>query len=444
MRIEQVRPDSIAEQVGLVPGDRLIRINQARVRDSLDYRFWSSEDVLELDILQANGNRVLIDVEKDPGEDLGLSLHEPPYQACANKCVFCFIHQNPKGMRKAVYFQDEDVRLTFLYGNYVTLAFASDAYLDRIILQRLSPIYVSVHATDPELRRMLLGAPKAKDVMPILRRLAEGGILIETQIVLCPGLNDGPALRKTVDDLAELYPAVESISIVPVGLTAHRQGLYHLEPVTVDYARRMIDMVGTWQEELRERLGHPLVYLSDEWYLMSSTPLPPPSFYEDCPVVENGVGMVTQFETEMAEQTRSLPERAADPLRTTLVTAELAQDVVRTSLVKPLNRVEHVEAKLVVAENTFFGPGITVSGLLTGRDILHALKDEEVGDRVYLPPNVLNDDGLLLDDMNLSALSKRIGVPVELFPGHVRDLPGLGEAKGDRRPEGYGAYERLD
>ena len=425
MRIEQVRPDSIAEDVGLVPGDRLIRINQARVRDSLDYRFWSSENVLELDILQANGRRVLIDVEKDPDEDLGLSLHEPPYQACANKCVFCFIHQNPKGMRKAVYFQDEDVRLTFLYGNYVTLAFASDAYLERIMVQRLSPIYVSVHSTDPELRRMLLGSPKAKDILPILRRLAGGGILIETQIVLCPGLNDGAALRKTVDDLATMYPAVESISIVPVGLSEHRQGLYHLEPVTVDYARSMIDTVSAWQDELRERLGHPLVYLSDEWYLMSSTPLPPPSFYEDCPVVENGVGMVTQFETDMAEQTRSLPVRATEPFNPTLVTAELAKDVVRSSLVEPLNRVENVEAKLVVAQNTFFGPGITVSGLLTGQDILRALKDEEVGDRVYLPPNVLNDDGLLLDEMTLPALSERVGAPVELFPDYVQDLRGL-------------------
>ena len=425
MRIEQVRPDSIAEEVGLVPGDRLIKINQARVRDSLDYRYWSSEDVLELDILQANGRRVLIDVEKDPDEDLGLSLHEPPYQACANKCVFCFIHQNPKGMRKAVYFQDEDVRLTFLYGNYVTLAFASDAYLERIMVQRLSPIYVSVHATDPELRRMLLGSPKAKDIMPILRRLAESGILIETQIVLCPGLNDGAALRKTVDDLATMYPAVESISIVPVGLSEHRQGLYHLEPVTLDYARSMIDTVSAWQEELRERLGHPLVYLSDEWYLMSSTPMPPPSFYEDCPVVENGVGMVTQFETDMAEQTRSLPDRAAEPVKTTLVTAELAKDVAKSSLVDSLNRVENVEAKLVVARNTFFGPGITVSGLLTGQDILRALEDENVGDRVYLPQNVLNDDALLLDNMTLPALSERVGAPVELFPEHVRDLPGL-------------------
>jgi len=432
MRIEQVRPDSIAEQVGLVPGDRLLRINQARVRDSLDYRFWSSEDVLELDVLQANGSRVLIDVEKDPDEDLGLSLHEPPYQSCANKCVFCFIHQNPKGMRKAVYFQDEDVRLTFLYGNYVTLAFASDAYLERIIVQRLSPIYVSVHATDPELRRMLLGSPKAKDVMPILRRLAEGGILIETQIVLCPGLNDGPALRQTVDDLAELYPAVESISIVPVGLSEHRQGLYRLEPVTVEYARRMIDTVDVWQEELRERLGHPLVYLSDEWYLMSSTPLPPPSFYADCPVVENGVGMVTQFQADIAGQTRSLPVRAGEPVRTTLVTAELAQDVVRSALVEPLNRVENVEANLVVASNTFFGPGITVSGLLTGQDILRALKDVRVGDRVYLPPNVLNDDGLLLDDLALSALSERVGAPVELFPEFVDQIPGLQPAAGAR------------
>ena len=187
----------------------------------------------------------------------------------------------------------------------------------------------------------------------------------------------------------------------------------------------MIDTVCAWQEGLRERLGHPLVYLSDEWYLMSSTPMPPPSFYEDCPVVENGVGMVTQFETDMAEQTRSLPDRAAEPVKTTLVTAELAKDVVKSSLVDPLNRVENVEAKLVVARNTFFGPGITVSGLLTGQDILRALEDENVGDRVYLPQNVLNDDALLLDNMTLPALSERVGAPVELFPEHVRDLPGL-------------------
>ena len=194
MRIDHVEPESIADQVGLQPGDRLIKINGARVRDALDYRFWSSEEMLELDILQKDGSRILIDIEKDPADDLGMALHEPPYQACANKCVFCFIHQNPQGMRKAVYFQDEDVRLSFLYGNYVTLAFVSDAYLERILVQRLSPIYVSVHATDPALRRMLLGSPKAKDIMPILHKLVDGGILIETQIVLCPGLNDGPAL----------------------------------------------------------------------------------------------------------------------------------------------------------------------------------------------------------------------------------------------------------
>ena len=426
MRIEEVRPNSIAEDVGLEPGDRLVRINKARVRDSLDYRFWSSEEELELDILQSDGRRVLIDVEKDPGEDLGLSLYEPPYQTCANKCVFCFIHQNPKGMRKAIYFQDEDVRLTFLYGNYVTLAFASDAYLDRIIKQRLSPIYVSVHATDPDLRRVLLGSPRAKEIMPILRRLSEGGILIETQIVLCPGLNDGMALRKTVDDLASLYPAVESVSIVPVGLSKHRHGLYDLKPVTVEYAKKMVNTVSEWQQEIRNRIGHPLVYLSDEWYIMSSSPFPPVSFYEECPVIENGVGMVVLFEKEMSEQVKSLPLQAQSSLRVTLVTGVLAADIVRSSIIEPLNKIEKVESNLVVVQNHFFGEGITVSGLLTGKDILNALeKEEELGDRVYLPPNVLNDDNKLLDDMTLSTLSDQLGISVELFPDHVCNLPGL-------------------
>lgn len=421
MRINIVAPNSIADEAGLRPGDRLIKINGARVRDSLDYYFWTREDELVLDVLQRNGTRALIEIEKDPDDDLGMELVEPPYQTCANKCIFCFIHQLPRGMRKSLYFQDEDVRLSFLYGNYVTLAFASEAYLERIIVQRLSPIYVSVHATEPALRRMMLGSPKAKDIMPILRRLADGGIRIETQIVLCPDINDGAALRRTVDDLAALYPSVESISIVPVGLTDHRQGLFPLKPVTVGYARRMIERVREWQEEMKRRLGHPLVYLSDEWYLMSDTPFPPPDFYADCPVIENGVGMVSRFVDDMRRQTRRLPKTLPQPRKLTLVTGVLAKDVVRDALVKPLNRIQNLHVDLVVVRNDFFGPGITVSGLLTGQDIARALAGRAVGDAVYLPPNVLNEDGLFLDDMTLEALSETAGLRVQLFPERVRD-----------------------
>ncbi|MBM3264478.1 MAG: DUF512 domain-containing protein [candidate division Zixibacteria bacterium] len=421
MRIDQVYTGGIGEQIGLKPGDRLVKINGARVRDSLDYRFWTCEAHLELDVLQTDGNRLLVQVEKDPEEDLGLEVHEPPYQACANKCIFCFIHQNPKGMRKTVYFQDEDVRLSFLYGNYVTLAFVSDAYLERIIVQRLSPIYVSVHATDLELRRMMLGAPKAKDILPILRRLADGDIRIETQIVLCPGVNDGEALRRTVDDLEAFYPAVESISIVPVGLSRHRAGLYPLTPVTVDYARRMIETVSQWQKVLLDRHGVPLVYLSDEWYLMSDTAFPPAEIYENCPVVENGVGMVVRFLEDMAAQTRRLPAQIRVPRRLTLVTAELAKGVVQNALVEPLNRIRNVEAQLVTVKNEFFGPGITVSGLLTGQDIVRTLKGRDVGDTVFLPPNVLNDDGLFLDDMRVEQIAEAVGAPVRLFPDTIRE-----------------------
>jgi putative radical SAM enzyme (TIGR03279 family) len=422
MKIQAVEPDSIADEIGLQPGDRLMNINGARVRDSLDYHFWSQEEELELDVMQANGDRVLIDVEKDPEEDLGLDLIEPPFQACANKCIFCFIHQNPSGMRKAVYFQDEDVRLSFLFGNYVTLAFATDAYLDRIIIQRLSPIFVSVHATDPELRRMMLGSPKAKDVMPILHKLADAEILIETQIVLCPGVNDGAALRQTVDDLAALFPIVESISIVPVGLSMHREGLYPLNPVTVDYAREMIQTVTAWQAHMRTELGRPLVYLSDEWYLMTDTPFPSEEEYQDCPVIENGVGMVSAFIASMERQVQELPDRLEAPLRLTLVTAALAGDVVREHLAEPLNQIENFEVDLVVVQNQFFGPGVTVSGLLVGGDIVRALEGQSQADLVYLPPNVLNDDGLFLDDMTLVAVSEAVGTEVRLFPERVSDV----------------------
>jgi putative radical SAM enzyme (TIGR03279 family) len=269
---------------------------------------------------------------------------------------------------------------------------------------------------------MMLGSPKAKDVMPILRKLADADILIETQIVLCPDVNDGPALRQTVDDLAALYPAVESISIVPVGLTKHRDGLYPLKAVTVDYARQMIDTVAVWQETLRAELGRPLVYLSDEWYLMSDTPFPPEEVYVDCPVIENGVGMVSAFISDMRRQMQDLPNRLETPLKITLVTAVLAGDTVREHLAVPLNRIENLQAELVVITNEFFGPGVTVSGLLVGRDIVRALEGRGPGDVVYLPPNVLNDDGLFLDDMTLETVSEAAGTEVRLFPDRVEDI----------------------
>lgn len=422
MRIHSIEQDSLADQVGLKPGDRLMKINGARVRDSLDYQFWSCEGDLVLDVLRTDGKREQVRVEKEPDEDLGLNLIEPPYQACANKCIFCFIHQLPQGLRKSLYFQDEDVRLSFLFGNYVTLAFASDAYIERILVQRLSPIYVSVHTTDPALRRMMLGTEKARDILPIIQRLADGGIAIETQIVLCPEINDGPALRRTIDDLARFYPALESISIVPVGLTDHRQGLYPLKPVTVDYARRMIEIVEAWQVELRGGLGKALVYLSDEWYLMSGTPLPPLEAYDDFPQIENGVGMVRRFIGEMKQQTRRLSRALPERRRLTLVTAVLAQDVIRDALVVPLSRVTNLDVQLVVVENDFFGHGITVSGLLVGRDIVRALKGRDLGDMVYLPPNCVNDDGLFLDNMTLATVSAEVDVPVRLFPERVKDI----------------------
>ena len=422
MKIQAVASDSIADEIGLQPGDRLMKINGARVRDLLDYHFWSQEADLELDVMQVGGSRILIDIEKDPDDDLGLELIEPQYQVCANKCIFCFIHQNPSGMRKAVYFQDEDVRLSFLYGNYVTLAFASDAYLERIMVQRLSPIYVSVHATDPELRRMMLGSPKAKDVMPILRKLADAEILIETQIVLCPDVNDGLALRQTVDDLATLYPSLESISIVPVGLTRHRDGLHPVRAVTVDYARDMISTVSVWQEVFRAELGRPLVYLSDEWYLLSDTPFPSDEVYVDCPVIENGVGMVNAFIGEMEPQIKDLPTRLESPRKITFVTATLAEATVRDHLVEPLSRIANLETELVVVTNDFFGPGVTVSGLLVGRDIVRSLEGRDPVDAVYLPPNVLNDDGLFLDDMTLEKLSEAVGTDVFLFPEYVEKV----------------------
>ena len=419
LTLEQILPGSIAEEAGLESGDRLVAINGQRLRDIIDYSYYiSGEEELLLEVLKANGEEWEIDVRREPGCPLGLIFTAPEPARCRNNCLFCFVHQLPKGLRKALYVKDEDYRLSFLNGTYVTLANLKQSELKRIIEQRLSPLYVSVHATNPVLRERLLGKQGIPPILEQLATLAAARINLHTQVVLCPELNDGPELERTVTDLAALYPAVQSLAIVPVGLTAHRGHLPRLSPVDGTYARRFIETWSPRATALAKRLGAPFLFLADEFYLMSQLPFPPLGEYGDLPQLENGVGMVPLFRRD-ANRTLGRA-RQMGPFRVTVVTGMSAYPFIN-DFICMLGRKTGVDIQVVPVVNRLFGESVTVCGLLAGNDIVAALAGRDVGAALILPEVMFKEgEGILLDDMSRDELERRLGCPVmvcESTPG---------------------------
>jgi putative radical SAM enzyme (TIGR03279 family) len=412
LKIETVLPDGIGEALGLVPGDLLEAINEQPIRDAIDYRFHLGEEDIEVQIRR--GSDVFIfEIEKDIEDDLGVEFEEMPILKCDNKCVFCFLHQMPKGMRKTLYYQDDDYRLSFLHGAYVTLTNLSDEEFKRIINQRLNPMYISVHATDPTLRAELLGR---KDPTPVLDRidvLAKEGIRMHTQVVLCPGVNDGQALKQTIFDLAERHPHIESVGVVPLGLTKFRKNLPELTPVSIADAETVIKQVTQWQDGYKKKYGTRFVYLGDEFYLKAGQPIPSPEAYDGFPLVENGIGMVRRFVDAFDDQIEVLENMESAPYTFVLVTGMLGQQFL-APMVERLNQIPWISARLVTVANRFLGEGITVSGLLTGADIADAVQKAGVTetDHVLLPPNCVNHNGLFLDDLTPANLSSQLGCSV--------------------------------
>ncbi len=416
-----VEPGSVAERAGLVPGDRIVALNGQPVRDVIDLRFHAAEDELEFVIARANGSRIrTIHIERAPGETLGIQSEEMKARVCGNKCVFCFIDQMPAGRRRGLYVRDEDYRFSFLHGNYVTLTNLRPQEFDRIIEQGLSPLYISVHATDPAVRARLLGIDDldVADVMPKLRRLAAGGIRIHAQVVLCPGLNDGAVLTQTAETLATLHPQVESVAVVPLGLTRHRAQLPALTPVTVEFARDVLTQVGELGARLQQRLLRRFVYLADEWFFLTNTPIPEASYYEDFPQLEDGVGLARRLIERLRSDGASLPiVKWVRGRRATIVTGKMAAPLIEAELISGLLAHHARSVDLVVVDNDFLGPGITVAGLLGGRDIERALRRRGVGDVVCLPPSCVNGRSLFLDDVSLAELERAVGVAVHLGLG---------------------------
>jgi len=414
LEVLRADPEGTAATLGIRSGDRIISMNGHPIDDVIDYRFHVSEERLSLVVEGRGGKKRTFVLDKDPDDDLGLELEPFRIKRCRNRCIFCFVDQMPAGCRKSLLIKDDDYRASFLHGNYITLGNLNEQEWARIFSQRLSPLYLSVHATEPELRRFILGNRNAPDIMTALRRLAAGGIGMHAQIVLCRGINDGPYLTRTIADLATFFPRMLSIAVVPAGVTRFRKGLHPLTPFTRTAARNVVQLIETLGRGYRKRFGTRLVYPSDEFYIKAGRAVPSPTFYEDFAQIENGVGMVSQFHEE-ARLVR-FPRKVA-PTSLVLVTGTSFGPTLKT-MIQKLFRIRGLMVRFVTVQNRFFGPSVTVAGLLTGSDIYHAIRGKRVGDLVLVPANALKEDeDLFLDGMTLAALQKKLAAPVRKAAG---------------------------
>ena len=416
-RIKTVYENSIASELGLEPGDVLLAINGEAVHDVLDYRYLMNDEVIELRIQTAQGEIVDVDFEKDAYDDLGVEFESglmDKAQRCANACVFCFIDQLPPGMRESLYFKDDDTRLSFFQGNYVTLTNLKDEDIDRLIRMRVSPINISVHTMNPELRVRMLKNPRAKRLPEIMRRFAENGIMMNCQIVLCPEYNDGEELEYTIEQLYALNENVISVSVVPLGLTKHRKGLAEMTPVSVEKAAEVVAQINAWQDKAQKEIGRGFVYAADEFYLKAGIGIPDGEAYDGFPQIENGVGLIASLKDEFAAAMRVAPE-AVEGRTVTIVTGVAAGPLMESFAAMVTKKYPNMTVNVEVIVNRFFGESITVAGLLCGCDIMEQLKGKAMGGAVIISRDMLRDGtDVLLDDTTVPQLEKALGAPV--FP----------------------------
>jgi putative radical SAM enzyme (TIGR03279 family) len=415
VEISEVVPESLGAEMDLEAGDRIIKVNGRVVRDYLDFRFHTAgETDLVLEVRKKNGDDWELELERGEGEDFGLTFEHIVPRQCANACIFCFCNGNPADARPSLFIKDEDIRLSFLYGNYTTLTSITEDEMRRIVEQRLSPQYVSVHATDLDVRAYLLGIDKERaDISTKLARMLEAGIEVHAQVVLCPGINDGEVLRKTIFDLAAEYPRITSVAIVPLGLTRYNTDA-RLTAVTPEFCRNVIEQVTGIQQELKTRLGTNFALLGDEIYLRAGHAIPATSHYGAYPQIEDGVGMVRSFVKEFARVTKRIEQNGSANLsdkRGTILTGTLFAPVLR-KLVQKLNRQFGTQLIVEPVENGYFGGDVSVAGLLTGRDLLTA-RERVKGEFVLIPRQMLkSDEEMMLDGMRLGEVAQGLGVPV--------------------------------
>lgn len=417
VRIQSVEHGSVSEKKGIKAGDILLSVNGNEIKDVLDYRFYIMDPCLVLRI--ERGNEIIeFNVKKPEYSDIGLEFATylmDEKKRCRNNCIFCFIDQNPKGMRETVYFKDDDERLSFLQGNYVTLTNLKEQDIDRIIKMRISPVNVSVHTTDPELRVKMLRNRFAGECLRYLGKLDSAGITLNIQLVLCRGINDGPALERTLSDLTKLENT-ESIAMVPCGLTGHREGLYPLESFDSESASAVIDIADRFGEQCMETKGMRLVYPSDEFFLLSGREMPNEDYYEGYPQLENGVGMIRSDNEEFMECLANLPEMDYNR-KVTVATGEAAYEFISSLAKAAMQKYKNLTVNVFAVRNDFFGGSVTVSGLVTGGDIIAQLSGKDIGEELLIPENMLRAEGdLFLDNVSLSQVSEALGVPVVVTP----------------------------
>lgn len=424
--IDRIEPGSIAEELELEKGDVLLSINGQKIEDVFDYHYLVNDEELTVVVRKKDGEEWELEIEKDYMEDLGIEFENglmDDYRSCQNKCMFCFIDQMPKGMRETLYFKDDDSRLSFLQGNYVTLTNMKDKDIERIIHYHLEPINVSVHTMNKELRCKMLHNRFAGDALDKMQRLLEAGIEMNAQIVLCKGINDGAELEYSIQKLTEYIPYMQSLSVVPVGLTKYREGLYPLEPFEKEDAKEVIAIIHKWQDYCMEKYQTHFVHAGDEWYLLAEEDMPDEDNYDGYQQLENGVGMMRLLENEFME-TLNGTEKDDDICRTvTLATGVSASSLLTRLSKKFMEKFPNITVQVVVIENHFFGTRITVSGLLTGQDLLAQLKDRELGDKLLLPCNLLRSgEEVFLDDMTLTELKNALQVKIDIVKSSGQDL----------------------
>lgn len=411
-KIISVDKDSIAYDVGIEPGDELLEVNGKKATDILMFMYQTADPEYEITVKKKDGTIECIDIINEYGEDLGVEFENPlltKAKSCANKCVFCFIDQLPKGMRESLYFKDDDSRLSFLHGNYVTLTNISDRELDNLIEMRMSPINVSVQCTDPEIRKFMLGNKRAGKLLEQLKKLSDAEIEINCQVVLCKNINDGKILDKTIRDLEQFIPNVNSICIVPLGMTKFREGLYPMEAFSESDCKEIVRHIEDIQKEFERKYGTKIIYLADEFYIEGNVPFPDYEDYDEFPQLENGVGMAVLLEKEFNDELSKV--KHIRPKKVSIATGKISEDLIN----KLVSKVDGIECNVFGIRNDFFGESITVSGLVTGGDIIKQLKGKSLGEYLLIPENMLRvSTDIFLDDYTVGDVERELNIKIKI------------------------------
>ena len=423
--IRSVAEGSIAEELGLEPGDKILMVDNTEIEDIFDYQFLIQDTYIEVLVETKDGEECLLEIEKDFDEDLGIEFENglmDEYRHCHNNCIFCFIDQMPKGMRDTLYFKDDDSRLSFLQGNYITLTNMSDHDIQRIVDYHLEPINVSIHTTNPELRCKMLHNRFAGDALKKIQILYDGGITMNGQIVLCKGINDGEELERSIRDMTKWLPNLQSVSVVPVGLTKFRDGLYPLEPFTKEDAKEVLGIIHKWQKKIYEEYGIHFIHAGDEWYLLAEEELPEEERYDGYLQLENGVGMLRLLLNEFEEAYEPLAGDGRE-IHLSMATGKLAYPYLKEMLERLKAKYPNLNVNLFEIRNDFFGERITVAGLITGQDLIAQLKGQDLGDALLLPCSMLRSgEEVFLDDVTVTELSDALQVPIDIVKSSGQDF----------------------